>query len=375
MKTTRLGFYSTSEETASEFASVADLFAQSWYEIDCLVGNIEVLSARLSEKPEPYNLIFFSTSATGNDLLKELNALADVCKPESQVYVFSPERDVFVYREILAMGVAGCESLPVDLEFITKEVNGLLNTDGRGKLVLGASLLAGVGFSTALLNVASRCAYRIGPDRSVSLVDGDNTAGITNLFITQSPKSFVQFDTGLSADPFRGSVLCESAKYGNLRIFPTPAKLIGSRQMSDTFLDENLTEITEKSDYTFVDFGLYNSLWGCRAIEYCDHVLLASRPTLNGVRIMREVIQNVIETRGAVEKISCLFIGRGRASKHELSQKKIKEILPNMKLFDVPDFPSYLFSNESSGSLRFQGKRPTNKYEKSIDWICSGVMD
>ncbi len=220
MKTTRLGFYSTSEETASGFASVADEFAQSWYEIDCLVGSVEVLSkSPFRSKPESDDLIFFSTSATGNDLLKELNALADVCKPESQVYVFSPERDVFVYREILAMGVAGCESLPMDMEFITKAINGLLNTDGRGKLVLGASLL-GVGFSTTLLNVASRCAYRIGADRSVSLVDGDNTAGITNLFITQSPKSFVQFDTGLSADPFQGSVLCDSAKYGKPSNFP-----------------------------------------------------------------------------------------------------------------------------------------------------------
>jgi pilus assembly protein CpaE len=374
MKTTHLGFYSTSGDVSSDFAAISQSFEQSWYIKDLASGTIEVLTAHISEKAQPDDLIFFGSNATGTQLIAELNALADVCGPDSQVYVFSPERDVFVYREILGMGVAGCEGLPINPDFITQQISNFLNFEGSGKLVLGATVLAGVGFSTAFINLASRCAYRIGESRSVSLVDGDSTAGISNLFISQSPKSFVQFDSSPKTDFFQGSVVCDSSKNGNFRVFPTPARLLDDRGLSSSFLEEGLSEVTNKSDYTFVDFGLFGDLWRCQAVEYCDYILLASRPTLNGVRVMREVIQNVIETRGPIEKISCIFIGQGRGGKNEISLKKIKEILPNIKIFGVPDFASYVFANESSGTLKFQRKRPSNKYEKSIDQICSSIM-
>ena len=374
MKTTRLGFYSTSENANSEFASIAELYTQSWYLKDVISKNASELATHISEKSEADDLIFFGSQATGELLISELNTLADVCNPDSLVYVFSPERDVSIYRAILGMGVAGFESLPVDPNFINKEVNSFLSNEDSGKLILGASILPGVGFSTACLNIASRCAFRAGPDTGISLIDGDSAGGITNLFINAPPKSHVQFDANFTADFFQGAVVCESTKHQNLRIFPSPARLLGNLKMSDTFLDEGLTEITKKSDYTFVDFGLFDSLWGSQSIEFCDKILLASRPTLNGMRILREVIQHIIESRGAIEKISCLLIGRGRAGKHEISIKKIKELLPNISTFDIPDSPSYIFENESSGQLRFKSKRPSNKYEKSIDQICTSIL-
>jgi pilus assembly protein CpaE len=374
MKTTNIGFYSTSEDVNSEFASIAKLYEQSWYLKDVICRNVTELAAHISEKNKPDDLIFFGTEASGESLISELNTLADVCNPESQVYVFSPERDVFIYRKILGMGVAGFEGLPIDPDFINEQISSFLSSEDRGKLILGSAILPGVGFSTAFLNIAARCAFRAGPDAGISFIDGDNTGGITNLFITETPRTHIQFDENLTADFFQGAILCESTKHQNLRIFPSPAKLLGSRKMSDTFLDEGLSEITNKSDFTFVDFGAFNSLWGSQSIEYCDQILLATRPTLNGIRILREVIQHIIESRGAIEKISCLFIGRGRGGKHEVSVKKIKEILPNVDIFDVPDAPSYVFGNESSGLLRFQRRRPSNKYEKSIDQICTGLL-
>jgi pilus assembly protein CpaE len=374
MKTTRLGFYSTTENVRSQFASAAENFVQSWFVKDNICGSVESLTAHVSNKLDPDNLLFFGTEATGEVLLSELNQLAEVCSPDSEVFVFSPERDVFIYREILGMGVTGCEGLPVESDFIVKSVSSFLNTEESGKLILGASVLAGVGFSTTFLNLASRCAYRIGPKLNVSLIDGDSSAGITNLFISQNPKTFVQFDDSSSSDFFRGSVECDGAKHSNFRIFPTPARLLDTRKMSNVFLEEGLAEVNRKSDYTLVDFGLFNDLWNCQAIEYCDHIFLATRPTLNGVRVLREVIQNVIDSRGPIEKIVCLMVGRGRGGKNEISLKKLKEILPNIEIFDVPDMPSYVFLNESAGSIRFQSKKPKNKYEKSIDLICSKLI-
>ena len=374
MKTTRLGFYSTSGDVASHFDSIAQSYTQSWYSKDVSTGSPDDLAKHISEKTDPDNLIFFGTHATGETLLTELDTLANACQAETQVYVFSPERDVFVYRQVLGMGVSGCETLPIDPDFVSKEIGKFLNIEGSGKLVLGATVLAGVGFSTAFLNIASRCAYRLGASRSVALVDGDSAAGITNLFVQQGPRSYVQFDTSAGTDFFQGSVESETAKFENFRIFPTPARVLDKHGMSDVFLDEGLTEVTDKSDYTFVDFGTTNNLLDCQAIEHCDHILLASRPSLNGVRIMREVLQSIIDNSGAIEKISCIFIGRGRGGKKEVNLKKIKEILPNINVFDIPDSPSYVFNNESTGSLKFLGKRPSNKYEKSIDQVVISLM-
>ena len=375
MKTTRLGFYSTSEVASTDFKSVMDGFEQSWFVKDEFNGSVDDLSKYISGKPEVDDLIFFGSGATGQALLNELDALANVCDPGSEVYIFSAEREVSVYRQILGLGVAGCEGFPIDPDFISSAINKFLNVEESGKLVLGATVIPGVGFSTAFLNIASRCANRIGPDESVSFIDGDFTAGVTNLFITENPRSFVQFDSAPKADFFNGSVIGESSKFENLHIFPTPARALDNQDLSSLFLDEGLPQITSKSDYTFVDFGLFNSLRTCQAIEHCDHVFLATRPNLNGMRVMREVMQNLFEMRGAIEKITCLIIGRGRSTKNEIKSKKIKEILPNVGIFEVPDAPSYVFSHESSGVLGFQSKRPNNAFEKSIDKICSVLID
>jgi len=374
MKMTRLGFYSTSEKIKSQFASAAEAFSQSWYIKHNVCGTADSLAAFITSNQEPDDLLFFGTEATGENLLAELNQLANVCSPETEVYVFSPERDVFIYREILSMGAAGFESLPINSEYILQSTANFLSIEGRGKLILGASVLTGVGFSTAFLNVAARCAYLAGPQNSISLVDGDCAGGITNLFVTENPKTFVQFADTSTSDVFRGAVKCENLKHNNLHVFPTPAKLLNNRKMSDEFIEVGLSEVIQKSEFTFLDFGAFADLWGCKAVEYCDQILLGTRPTLNGIRIIREVIQNIVETQGAIEKISCLIIGRGRVSKSELTLKKIKEILPNIEIYDVPDMPSYIFSNESDGQIKFQSKRPKNKYEKSIDKICSSLI-
>ena len=374
MKITRLGFYSTTENIRSQFVFAAEAFTQSWYMKDHASGTAEKLASFISDKQEPDHLLFFGTEATGESLLSELNQLADVCSPDSEVYVFSPERDIFIYREIMNMGAAGFEGLPIDVNYITQSTSRFINTEGSGKLILGASTLAGVGFSTAFLNIAARCAYQIGSQNTVSLIDGDCAGGITNLFVPQNPKTFVQFEEASVSDIFRGSVKCENTRHDNFQVFPTPAKLLNNQKMSNTFLEIGLPEITQKSEYTFLDFGAFNDLWGSQAIEFCDQILLGTRPTLNGIRIIREVIQNVIDTQGAIEKISCLIIGRGRSGKSELSLKKIKDIMQNVAIFDVPDMPSYVLSNESDGKIKLQSKRPKNKYEKSIEKICTSLI-
>jgi cellulose biosynthesis protein BcsQ len=375
MKTTRLGFYTTSDTVAGDFVTVAESFTQSWYVKDLVNGAVEDLSRHISAKSEADDLIFFGSGATGKALLDELETLANVCAPDTEVYVFSAERDVLVYRQIVGLGVAGCEGLPVEADFISQAISAFLNTEENGKLILGATIFPGVGFSSTFFNIASRCAYRIGPNQSVSFVDGDYTAGITNLFVSETPRSYVQFDTTAKTDFFDGSVVCDSGKFENMHVFPTPARSLEPRAMSSSFLGEGLSQITSKSEYTFVDFGLFNSLRTCQAMEYCDHVFLATRPTLNGMRVMREVMQNIFEMRGAIEKISCLIIGRGRSTKNELKPKKIREILPNVAIFEVPDAPSYVYSQENSGTLGFQGKRARNGYEKSIDKICKILID
>jgi len=374
MKITRLGFYSTTENIRSQFVSAAEAFSQSWYMKDHACGSAEKLAAFITDKQEPDHLLFFGTEATGENLLAELNQLANVCSPDSEVYVFSPERDVFIYREIMNMGAAGFEGLPIDKDYISQCTSRFLNTEGSGKLIVGASTLAGVGFSTAFLNIASRCAFQVGSLNTVSLIDGDCAGGITNLFVPQNPNTYVQFEEAPTPDIFKGSVKCEDTRHGNFQIFPSPARLLNKKKMSNAFLESGLSEVTQKSEYTFVDFGVFDDLWGCQTIEFCDHILLGTRPTLNGIRIIREVIQNVIDTHGAIEKISCLVIGRGRAGKSELSLKKIKEIMPNVGIYDVPDMPSYIFSNESDGKVKLQSKRPKNKYEKSIEKICSSLI-
>lgn len=88
MKTTRLGFYSTSEVASTGFKSVMDGFEQSWFVKDMFNGSVDDLSKYISGKPEVDDLIFFGSGATGQALLNELDALANVCDPGSKYMFF-----------------------------------------------------------------------------------------------------------------------------------------------------------------------------------------------------------------------------------------------------------------------------------------------
>jgi len=374
MKITRLGFYSTSDVGAGEFNAVSGSITESWFHKEIKTGSISEVAHAISEKTQPDDLIFFATNSTGNALLTELDSLSEVCDPNSVVYIFSPERDVFVYRKILSLGVAGCEALPVDQEFILSEIRNYLSLESKGQLILGGPILPGVGFSTAFLNVASRCAYRLGEGQSASFIDSDYSSGITNLFVVDKPRSYVQFDGRSGPDVFAGAVIPESSKWNNLHVFPSPARLLERRDVAANFIEDGLPNILKKCDYTFIDFGSFAQLWGFSAIDYSDRIFLASRPSLNGIRLLREIVQNILDTRGAIEKIVCVLIGHGRSHKNELDEKKIRELLPSISIFYIPDMPSYVFANESSGSLAFQSKRARNKYEKSIDAICKSII-
>ena len=374
MKITRIGFYSTSENRSEDLFKISESISESWFQKTNMSGTIGEVTKIISEQPVPDNLIFFASAATGDALLAELDSLAEVCDPSTLVYIFSAEREVRVYRKILSLGVTGCEGLPVDEEFVSSEIRKYLSLESNGRLILGAAILPGVGFSTAMMNIASRCAHRLGDQQSVALIDGDYTGGISNLYVADKLRSHVQFDEKTGSDVFAGSIIPQGSKWNNFHVFPTPSRLLGRRTVSDRFIENGLPDILKKCDYTFFDFGSFDQLWNCQAVDYCDQIFIASRPTLNGIRLLRELVQNILDTRGAIEKIVCMLIGEGRNSKNEINSKKILEILPNIDVFHLPDMPGYVFSGESTGSLVFDTKRGKNKYEKAIDSVCDAII-
>ncbi|SMH37779.1 AAA family ATPase [Maritimibacter sp. HL-12] len=119
-------------------------------------GGIDRLRRSFATRQTP-SLLVVEVSTTGEELLKELDALAEICDPETKVVVIGAENDIGLYRTLMKRGVA--EYLvgaitPLAYVATIQKLFGQESATQLGKVYVFVGAKGGVGASTLAQNVA-----------------------------------------------------------------------------------------------------------------------------------------------------------------------------------------------------------------------------
>ncbi len=152
-------------------------------------GNIEDAITALSQRPSP-RLLIVDITATA-DPVARVNALADVCEPNTGVVVIGDRNDIVLYRDLRHAGVAEYFFKPLVSDLVSRACNAVLTggtepqAQRTGKLVFVLGVRGGVGATTIAVNTAWRLAET--RQRWVMLLDLDLQNGDAALQLDETP--------------------------------------------------------------------------------------------------------------------------------------------------------------------------------------------
>ena len=139
------------------------------------------------ESPTP-NLILIESSLPGQELLGELDRLAECCDAGTKVVVVGHYNDVLLYRELLKRGVSEYLVAPVTPLQLMESISNLYNdpeSDPVGNVIAFVGAKGGVGSSTICHNLAWSISQKIG--EQCVIVDLDLPFGTLGLDFNQDP--------------------------------------------------------------------------------------------------------------------------------------------------------------------------------------------
>jgi pilus assembly protein CpaE len=197
-------------------------------------GGIRGAAAHFADHPTPGLLIVESDDRSEDGLLASLEALSEVCQPDTKVVVLGALNDVIVYRNLKRQGISEYLPVPVDAKAVVETVVGLFVEPGEeklGRLVSFMGTSGGAGTSQLSHNVAYQLSRLF--DAETAVVDLDLAYGTVGLdFNLDSPQSAA----AVLAEPDRiddAIVQRSMAKYNeNLHILTGPQNLVATADVN-----------------------------------------------------------------------------------------------------------------------------------------------
>ncbi len=261
-------------------------------------GGLTAAVAHYQEHPTP-SLVIVESAAAGPDLLRELEALADVCDPGTKVLVIGAANDIALYRELMRRGVSEYLVPPLNVLGVIRSITDLYSDPsapfvGRAIAFLGAK--GGVGSSTLAHNVAHAISERM--QANAVIVDLDLPFGTAGLDFNQDPVTGIADALGqpdrLDATLLeRMMVRCTD----RLSLFAAPATLDSEYDIGMEAYEEVTSKIRGTAPFVILDLPHIWTGWMKRTLLSCDEVVIVATPDLASLRNAKNLVDLIRTAR------------------------------------------------------------------------------
>ncbi len=173
-------------DVAQLLEATADDRRMSRAHLKIQMGGLPAAVEFYASAPTP-NLVLVESRGRAEDILSQLDGLADVCDPGTKVMVIGHVNDVVLYRDLVRRGVSEYIVMPLTMFDVVRAIGELYEHAstplGRTVAVLGAK--GGTGSSTVAHNVAWAVGKQFAND--VMIADFDLAWGTAGLDFNQDP--------------------------------------------------------------------------------------------------------------------------------------------------------------------------------------------
>ncbi len=312
------------------------------------MGGISAAVAHYQESPTP-NLIFVESRLPRNQVLGELDRLAESCDAGTKVIVAGHTNDVILYRELLKRGVSEYLILPTTPLAVMESISNLYNdpdADPVGHVLSFVGAKGGVGSSTICHNASWSLSEVL--SSNVIIADLDLAFGTTGLDFNQDP---VQGIAEALASPERlDEVLLDrllTKCSDRLSIFAAPVVLDRDYDLSADACDMVLDVARQNVPYVVVDLPHVWTSWSKRILLQSDEVVITAAPDLANLRNAKNVIDLLKGARKNDSAPHLVINMAGMPKRPEISVREFEQAL-GINALAVIEFDSETFGQAAN---------------------------
>lgn len=290
----------------------------------------------LSENPFSPSHVLLDIGARGQDVLTEIDQLAQHCEPGTRVLVVGDTNDIILYRGLLSRGVVDYLPMPLPATEIFRVLTATgpavpvaktsVGTTAKPKRVIAfISSASGDGASMAALNTAFALAQIHGG--STILVDMDYQYGMTAKNINLQNQYgigdlFDHPDRGLDETLIRRMV----ANYGKLDVITAPASLRYLPTVSADAIRNLITILQMSYDNVVIDLPHVWLPWVAAVTQQSTHIMLVAQLWLKSVSHAARLMRVLRDMDVPAEKITTIINRSGAKFKEGIDSKDFERV-------------------------------------------------
>lgn len=312
------------------------------------MGGVTAAVSHYQESPTP-NLIVVESALPRNQLLGELDKLAEYCDPGTKVVVIGHVNDVILYRELLKRGVSEYLVAPITPPQLMESLSNLYNdpeADPVGHVYAFIGAKGGVGSSTVCHNVAWTLSEAL--KNNVIVADLDLAFGTTGLDFNQDP---VQGIADALASPERlDEVLLDrllTKCSDHLSIFAAPVVLDRDCDISPDGCDMVIDVARQNVPYVVVDLPHGWSAWTKRVLLQADEVVITAVPDLANLRNAKNIVDLLKQARKNDSKPHLVLNMTNMPKRPEITVKEFEQAI-GLQALSVIEFDPETFGQASN---------------------------
>ena len=340
-------------------------------------GGIEAASAQLAEKRTPA-LLIVETTAGKEQMFQQLEALANVCDPETKLILFGKENDIGLFRTLIAEGISDYLITPVTPEQIKETATKIFQgqeSDSEGRMIAFIGMAGGAGSSVISHNVAHEMSEHY--DEQAVTVDMDVPYGTALLdYNMQARQSIV--DALTQSASLDATVLNQFfMEFGDtkLSVLGSPASLSTGLQVSPEPVDKLLRVLKPMAEFIVIDLPHVWESWVNDVLAAADEVIMVCRPDLTNLRNAKNVVEYLGPKRGSDAPTRVVLNQVGAAKKADLSSGDFKDALAIDPCVSIPYDPEAFGLALNNGEMMSKASAKSKATEaiKELAKIVSGM--
>lgn len=311
-------------------------------------GNVVAAANMFTSAPTP-NLIILETSAKPEEMLYELEPLAEVCDPNTRVIIIGRYNDIGLYRELVRNGISEYLVHPVGMPEILSAIAGIFVDPeaaplGRSIAFIGAK--GGVGSST----IAHNCAFGISTLFSAEtvLADLDLPYGTANIDFDQDPAQGIAeavFSPERLDELFLDRLLTKCSEHLSLLAAPS---LLDRAYDYERNAFQPIVEILQRTaPVSVLDIPHLWSEWTRTLLSEVDEVVITAVPDLANLRNAKNLIDALKKLRPNDKPPHLVLNQVGMPKRPEIAPSDFFEPLELEPVAIIP-FDVQLFGNAAN---------------------------
>jgi len=308
------------------------------------------------------NLVIIESLLQRNEILGELDRLAEVCDPGTKVIVIGHVNDVLLYRDLLSGGVSEYLVAPVRVLQIIEGISAIY-TDPEagpvGRVIAFVGAKGGCGSSTVCHNTAFAMASAVKSE--VVIADLDLPFGTASLDFNMDP---LQGIAEALASPDRldemmlDRLLSRCSDF--LSLFSAPSTLDRPYDLRSDSCEKVLDVMRDNIPWIAVDVPHLWSAWTKQVVFSADHVVITAAPDLANLRNTKNLVDQLKGSRPNDRPPVLLLNQVGVPQRPEISVKDFSDAI-DLKPKFIIDFDAQLFGKAANNGQMIEEVSGTSK--------------